>query len=30
MKVITIIGVRPNFMTMAPGIEAMNKYLDTI
>ena len=30
MKVINIVGARPNFMKMAPIIEAMNKYPDKI
>lgn len=30
MKVINIVGARPNFMKMAPIIEAMNKYPDRI
>ena len=30
MKVINIVGARPNFMKMAPIIEAMNRYPDTI
>ena len=30
MKIINIVGARPNFMKMAPIIEAMNKYPDRI
>lgn len=30
MKIINIVGARPNFMKMAPIIEAMNKYPDQI
>lgn len=30
MKVINVVGARPNFMKMAPIIEAMNRYPDTI
>ncbi len=30
MKVINIVGARPNFMKMAPIIEAMNRYPDQI
>jgi UDP-N-acetylglucosamine 2-epimerase (non-hydrolysing) len=30
MKIINIVGARPNFMKMAPIIEAMNKYPDKI
>ena len=30
MKIINIVGARPNFMKMAPIIEAMNKYPDLI
>ena len=30
MKVINIVGARPNFMKMAPIIEAMNKYPEQI
>lgn len=30
MKIINVVGARPNFMKMAPIIEAMNRYPDTI
>lgn len=30
MKIINVVGARPNFMKMAPIIEAMNKYPDDI
>lgn len=30
MKILNIVGARPNFMKMAPIIEAMNRYPDTI
>ena len=30
MKIINIVGARPNFMKMAPIIEAMNKYPNQI
>jgi len=30
MKIINVVGARPNFMKMAPIIEAMNKYPDKI
>lgn len=30
MKIINVVGARPNFMKMAPIIEEMNKYLDRI
>jgi len=30
LKIINIVGARPNFMKMAPIIEAMNKYPDQI
>jgi UDP-N-acetylglucosamine 2-epimerase len=30
MKVINVVGARPNFMKMAPIIEAMNRYPDKI
>lgn len=30
MKIVNIVGARPNFMKMAPIIEAMNKYPDQI
>ncbi len=30
MKVINVVGARPNFMKVAPIIEAMNRYPDQI
>ena len=30
MKIINIVGARPNFMKMAPIIEAMNRYPEQI
>lgn len=30
MKILNVVGARPNFMKMAPLIEAMNRYPDTI
>jgi len=30
MKVINVVGARPNFMKMAPIIEAMNRYPDRL